>query len=90
MLSPFDTRFFAALAEAAAETLPPGDACTEAARQAARTHDPDDLRNARQRIDDLPAAERERLLADVHRRLATDLSAIWDQLPGAAFGGRMN
>jgi hypothetical protein len=90
MLSPFDTRFFATLAEVATQVLDPQDSTIEIARKAARTGAPDDLRAARQALDDLPADKRDRLMAETHRRLATDLSAIWDQMPGAPSGGRMN
>ena len=90
MLSPFDNRFFATLAEVAAQVLDPQDSTIEIARKAARTGAPDDLRAARQALDDLPADKRDRLMAETHRRLATDLSAIWDQMPGAPSGGRMN
>ncbi|WP_305972214.1 MULTISPECIES: hypothetical protein [unclassified Mameliella] len=90
MISPFDTRFFATLAEVAAQTLDPQDSYIATARKAARTGAPEDLRAARRGLDDLPAEQRDRLMAETHRRLATDLSAIWDQMPGAPSGGRMN
>jgi len=90
MPGPFDTRFFATLAEVAARTLDAQDSYVETARKAAESGDPEDLRAARQALDALPAVQRDRLLAETHRRLATDLSAIWQQLPGAAPGTRMN
>ena len=90
MLSTFDTRFFATLAEVAAATLDPHDSYIEIARKAAETGDPEDLRAARRALDALPAERRDRLMAETHRRLATDLSAIWSQLPGAPTGSRMN
>lgn len=90
MLSNFDTRFFATLAEVAAHTLDPQDSYIEIARKAAETDNPEDLRAARQALDALPAERRDRLMAETHRRLATDLLAVWDQLPGAPAGSRMN
>lgn len=90
MFSTFDTRFFAALAEVAARTLDPQDSYVETVRKAAETGDPEDLRAARRALDALPAEQRDRLMAETHRRLATDLSMIWDQLPGAPTRSRMN
>lgn len=90
MLSPFDIRFFTTLADVAAGVLGPGHDCTEAAQVAARSGDPQDSLAARTCLDHLPADQRDRLMAETHRRLATDLSAIWDQLPGAPPGSRIN
>lgn len=90
MLSPFDTRFFTTLAEVAEAQLGPDHACPQAASTALDSGDPRDLRAARQSLDALDDAERDRLMSETHRRLATDLSGIWDQLPGATPGSRMN
>ena len=90
MLSTFDTRFLTTLAEVAAQTLDLHAGLIETARRASQTGDPGDARRAMQAVDELPAERRDRLMAETHRRMATDLSAIWDQLPGAQTGNRMN
>lgn len=89
MLIPFDARFFRALAEATAEMLGPDDAVARMAVQAAKSGRPDDLRKARRGLDALPAEDRDRILQVVHARLAGDLSAVWDRLPGAPTDPRM-
>ena len=83
MLGSFDTRFFQALAAVASATLDADDPFLALARTASGTGNPDDLRAARQGLEALPAEQRDRLMAETHRRLASDLSAIWDHLPGA-------
>ncbi|MGP6085859.1 hypothetical protein [Antarctobacter jejuensis] len=90
MRTPFDSRFFKVLADVATELLGPDHPSSEASRSAADTDDPLLMRAARQSLDTLPPDTHERLMAETHRRLATDLSAIWDNLPGALPGGRMN
>ncbi|OWJ70435.1 hypothetical protein [Haematobacter missouriensis] len=38
-------------------------------------------------LETLPAAERDRILAEAHHAMRMDLSAIWSLLPGAAQAG---
>lgn len=90
MLNSFDIRFFATIAEVADALLGVDHACTTAARAAVKSRDPQDLRMARTCIDNLPADQHDGLMAETHRRLATEFSAIWDQLPDANPDGRMN
>lgn len=90
MLDPVDRKFFEALAAESAARMGAGSACEQAARTALATGRPQDLRAARQAVDGLEPDIRDPLLRAVHRRLATDLSAIWDRMRGADPGGRPN
>lgn len=83
MQSSFDTRFFQILTQIAAAELGADHDCTVATRAAASTEDPLVMRNAKSEIDALSPEIRDRLMAQTHRLLATDLSAIWDQMPNA-------
>ncbi|SFJ95967.1 hypothetical protein [Celeribacter neptunius] len=89
MNDPADTRFFKTLQQVLSESDAAGDdtedheACRAAVDRAIETAAPDDLRNARLTIDALPATRRDRLLAQVHARMAGDLSAIWDVMSNA-------
>ncbi len=85
MTDPADLRFFTALQGLLAESAAPGDAaCRAAVDRALETGAPLDLRSARLELDALPADRRDRLLAQLHARMAGDISAIWDLLPFAA------
>jgi|UPI000566D2A0 hypothetical protein len=82
MTDPADFRFFTALQQVFAETGNPGEeACRAAVDQAVSSGAPLDLRAARLQIDALPDNRRDSLLAQVHARMASDFSAIWDLLP---------
>lgn len=72
-------RLNAALARAAADQLGGGHPIVLAAEAGG-----EGLQAA---LDDLSAAERDRLLAAAHRLMREDLSAIWSFLPGAAQSG---
>jgi len=85
MIDPVDLRFFTALQQILGETAVPGEeACRAAIDTAISTGAPLDLRAARLQIDSLPADRRDRLLAQVHARMAGDLSSIWDLMPFAS------
>lgn len=88
MFDPIDRRFFEALTAAASRLLGEDAACTQQAHRALASGDPQDLRAARLLVDDLAQADRATLLRDVHHQMASDLSAIWDHLPGAQDGRR--
>ncbi|ETA52075.1 hypothetical protein [Ponticoccus alexandrii] len=84
MLDPADTRFFTALQQVLAET----DArtvkeCRAAVDKAVASGAPLDLRAAWQSVDALSTETRDRIMAQVHARMASDLSAIWNFLPNA-------
>jgi len=83
MTDPADIRFFKALsaATALAEGLP--RACRQAIERAVETGSPEDMRTARQHFDALAPAMKDSLMRQVHRAMATDLSAIWDMMSGA-------
>lgn len=84
MNDPADTRFFSALQDVlAANDAPDCEPCRAAVKQAIATGAPLDLRAARMSIEALPAELRDRILAQVHARMAADLSAIWSFMPGA-------
>lgn len=83
MIDPVDKRFFDALDNVCAEMETVDQKCRDAIARARETGNPLDMRNARATVDDLDPAIRDRILAQVHRRMATDLSAIWDALPTA-------
>ncbi|MCR8550314.1 hypothetical protein M4578_21035 [Salipiger sp. P9] len=82
MFDPTDKRFFETLAALCRSELGATDPTTEAAERACRSAAPEDLRAARLALDALPDEQRLRLLRQVHHRLASDLSAIWEQFPG--------
>ena len=90
MLDPADIRFFQALARISADKLGPDAACSKAAAKAAETGHPDDLRAARAALDALAPGSREAVMAQLHQAMRSDLSAIWDMMPGAQPGGRAN
>lgn len=85
-----DTRFFEALKKACDQTQTLDTALREAVEKACATGEPLDRLAARQAVDELDTAERDRLLRHVHLQMATDLSAIWDALPAAPDQQRPN
>lgn len=91
MIDPVDARFFTALQHILRDT---GDAaaepCREAVEHALRTGDPLDLRTARQRIEALAPGLRDKVMAQVHARMAGDLASIWSLLPTASGRQRPN
>lgn len=78
-----ETRFLAALAQAAAVELGADHPLARA------TTDGRDALLAQEQLAALPEATRERLLAAAHRLMREDLAAIWSFLPGAAQSGGM-
>lgn len=88
MLDPTDRRFLELLATEGAQMTGDDAPCVQAARTALESAHPDDLRRARQHVEALPPQSRDKLMRAVHRGLATDLSAIRDQLPGKPPTGR--
>ncbi|MDP5220767.1 hypothetical protein Q5Y75_26620 [Ruegeria sp. 2205SS24-7] len=59
-------------------------------RAAIKTPTPERVARVQDKIRELPEADRDRLMQKVHHHMATDLSAIWDQMPNASPGGRPN
>ncbi|MDW3224333.1 MAG: hypothetical protein R8G34_15875 [Paracoccaceae bacterium] len=90
MLDPADTRFFQFLKEACDAEGGVDQSCRDAVDRAVATGDPVDLRTARDAIDRLDVSLKDSVLQQVHQRMATDLSAIWDVLPGAPDKQRPN
>lgn len=89
MFDPADARFFAALQQVLTETAGPDIArCREAAEAALASRAPLDLLAARECVQALPDETRGRIMAQVHARMAGDVSAIWDFLPNAQDGPR--
>lgn len=89
MITPPETRFFAALAAALAARLGPFDPCTQLA-EAAAGGDPAAVAEIQRALAALPDADRDAVLSETHRRLREDVAAIWDFLPGAAPQTRPN
>ncbi|MCA8881119.1 MAG: hypothetical protein KDA73_14445 [Rhodobacteraceae bacterium] len=83
MAFPPQTRFFAALAAALAGRFDPEHPAFQLAEAAARGDDPAAVLDAQRALAALPDADRDAVMAETHRRLREDISAIWDLLPGA-------
>jgi len=90
MVDPADTRFLKALKELCAQTGDIDPAFRDLIDRADATGDPVDLRAMRKGFDRLDTALRETVMRQVHLRMATDMSAIWDALPGAPDKRRPN
>ncbi|MCA0845777.1 hypothetical protein [Salipiger thiooxidans] len=90
MIDPVESRFFRSLQTVVAGDEAVDPACRAAIDRAVETGAPLDLRAAREHVDALPAAQRDRILAQVHRAMAADLASIWDLLPNAPGTGRPN
>ena len=90
MLDPADTRFFQMLQQVCGQSDDVDQACRDAIDRAVSTGDQLDLRAAREAVDRLDAPLKETVLREVHLRMATDLSAVWDAMPGAPGKQRPN
>lgn len=89
MITPPETRFFAALA--AALSARPGAAAGVAdLARAAANGDPAAVAETQRALAALSEADRDAVLAETHRRLREDVAAIWDLLPGAPRQTRPN
>ena len=84
MQDPADVRFFTALQQVlAGNDTVDCESCRAAVDRAIETGAPLDMRAARASIEALPPEHREKVMAQVHARMAGDLSAIWDLMPNA-------
>jgi hypothetical protein len=90
MTDPVDLRFFTSLQKVLARSDTVDTACRDAVDRALATGAPEDLRIAREKVHALPTEFRERVLAQVHAAMASDLSAIWDMMPTRSGAGRPN
>lgn len=90
MTDPADMRFFQALKQVCDRTEAIDQPLRQTLARAVQTGDPQDLQAARQAVDRLDPALHSDLLRQVHLHMATDLSAIWDALPGAPGKPRPN
>lgn len=90
MLDPTDLALFQEMAAVCAETLGADHPCTQAAERAVATRQPDDLRAARLSLDALAPDLRDTIQRQVHHKLASNLSLIWEHLPSARGNGRAN
>jgi len=84
MIDPADIRFFQTLALVCHQTDGVDTHCQNAIQQALDTRDPQDMRAARQTFDALDDARKDQILQQVHRLMATDISAIWDVMSYAS------
>ncbi len=90
MIDANDKRFFQALKDTCATIDAVGKPCRDAVEHALTSEDPAAMRAARLAVDALDDKVRDQVLVQVHRRMATDLSAIWEGLSTATTGGRPN
>lgn len=84
MIDSADIRFFQTLKTVCSQTEGVDKTCQQAIQRALETGDPQDLRAARQTLDLLDGPLKDHLLQQVHRLMATDLSAIWDAMSHAS------
>lgn len=84
MIDPADIRFFQTLALVCRQTDGVDTHCQNAIQQALDTRDPQDMRAARRAVDALDDARKDQILQQVHRLMATDISAIWDVMSYAS------
>lgn len=84
MIDPADIRFFQTLALVCHQTDGVDTHCQNAIKQALDTRDPQDMRAARHAVDALDDVLKDQILQQVHRRMATDISAIWDVMSYAS------
>ncbi|WP_323766067.1 hypothetical protein [Marinovum sp.] len=90
MTPPADLRFFSALHAACHAEGGVDPRLVDALVRALDTGAPTDLLAARKAFDTLETALKARLMQQVHRHMVTDISAIWNALPGAHPGQRPN
>lgn len=84
MIDPADIRFFQTLALVCTQTDGVDTPCQNAIQQALKTRDPQDMRAAHHAIDALDDGLKDQILQQVHRLMATDISAIWDVMSYAS------
>ncbi|MCB4458061.1 hypothetical protein [Leisingera sp. McT4-56] len=90
MTDPAGLRFFRALKDVCSAAEGVGRSCRDAIDRALETGDPLDMQAARKAVENLNDPLKSDLLRQVHLRMVSDLSAIWDFLPGAPDSGRPN
>ncbi len=90
MTEPTDFRFFRALKEVCSACDGVDQPCREAIDRALDTGDPLDMRAARKALENLDDPLKGDLLRQAHLRMVSDLSAIWEYLPGAPGTKRPN
>lgn len=90
MTDPADLRFFRALKDVCAKVDPVDQTCRDAIDSALESGDPQDMQTAHKALESLDDPLRDAVLRRVHLHMATDLSAIWDMMPGAPVGKRPN
>ncbi len=83
MTDPIDIRFFQALREVCSQSESVDHNCRDALNSAVETPDLQNMQAARRAVDALHTPLRDEVMRQVHLRMATDLSAIWDSIPGA-------
>lgn len=83
-------RFLAALETVLAQRGERDCGLSACVRAAIKTPTPERVAQVQDKMQELTEADRDRLMQKVHHHIATDLSAIWDQMPNASPGGRPN
>lgn len=90
MTDPTDLRFFRALKEVCNAAEDVDRSCHDAIDRALETGDPLDMQAAHKALEKLNDPLKIDLLRQVHLRMVSDFSAIWDSLPGVPGSGRPN
>ncbi|GLO69939.1 hypothetical protein MACH17_14560 [Phaeobacter inhibens] len=90
MTDPADLRFFQALKDICSATETVDRSCRDAINRALETGDPLDMRSARKALEEIDNSLKSDLFQQVHLRMASDLSAIWDALPGRPGSNKPN
>ncbi|MDK3075022.1 hypothetical protein QO034_18185 [Sedimentitalea sp. JM2-8] len=90
MTDPADLRFFEALKDICNRADGVDRNCRDAIDRALETGDPLDMQDARKALENLGDPLRSDILRQVHLRMVSDLSAIWDALPAVRGSGRPN
>lgn len=90
MIDPMEIRFFKALQDVVSQEETPDSGLRAAIDRAVETATARDMVHAREAVDALDSAARDRILQQVHARMATDISAIWGSLPAAPKAQRPN
>ncbi len=83
-------RFFEELSLVSAEVAGPDSAVAKATRMAVETPSPTNFVKAQEALALVPEDLREEILQKVHARMASNIEAIWDQLPNAPKTDRPN
>lgn len=83
MIDPTDKRFFLALRDICQAMENLDQDSVKSFDRAVETDRPEDLKSALNALESLDYSLKNQILREIHLRMATDISAIWDALPMA-------